>query len=117
MSMIDSIPRNAVDLFFVYCGTIFVHKYTQQLFSIIYASFVYSATISPIFRNFLIFLLFLTIMILFLSSKISPNEVIPMSVTLQTNPREQAGAETYNRYEYQVHWIVCQIISRLNQNA
>ena len=39
-----------------------------------------------------------------------------MSVTLQTMQREQAGSDTYNRYEYQVHWIVCQIISRLNQN-
>ena len=39
-----------------------------------------------------------------------------MSITLQTNQREQAGSETYNRYEYQVHWIVCQIISRLSQN-
>lgn len=39
-----------------------------------------------------------------------------MSVTLQTNQREQAGSDTYNRYEYQVHWIVCQIISRLSSN-
>lgn len=39
-----------------------------------------------------------------------------MSITLQTPQREQAGSDTYNRYEYQVHWIVCQIISRLNDN-
>lgn len=39
-----------------------------------------------------------------------------MSVTLQTNQREQAGSDTYNRYEYQVHWIVCQIVSRLDSN-
>ena len=32
-------------------------------------------------------------------------EVILMSVTLQTMQREQAGSDTYNRYEYQVHWI------------
>ena len=39
-----------------------------------------------------------------------------MGITLQTNQREQAGSDVYNRYEYQVHWIVCQIISRLNSN-
>lgn len=39
-----------------------------------------------------------------------------MSVTLQTPQREQAGSDTYNRYEYQVHWIVCQIVSRLERN-
>ena len=44
-------------------------------------------------------------------------EVISLSVTLHTFPREQAGSETYNRYEYQVHWIVCQIVSRLSQNS
>lgn len=39
-----------------------------------------------------------------------------MGITLQTNQREQAGSDTYNRYEYQVHWIVCQIISKLSSN-
>lgn len=39
-----------------------------------------------------------------------------MSITLNSAQREQAGSDTYNRYEYQVHWIVCQIISRLSQN-
>lgn len=39
-----------------------------------------------------------------------------MGITLQTNQREQAGSDVYNRYEYQVHWIVCQIISKLNSN-
>lgn len=43
-------------------------------------------------------------------------EVIFLSITLQTSQREQAGSDTYNRYEYQVHWIVCQVISRLTNN-
>ena len=42
--------------------------------------------------------------------------VISLSVTLQTAQREQAGSDTYNRYEYQVHWIVGQIVSRLDSN-
>lgn len=39
-----------------------------------------------------------------------------MGITLKTNQREQAGSDTYNRYEYQVHWIVCKIISKLSDN-
>ena len=42
--------------------------------------------------------------------------MISLSITLQTTQREQAGSDTYNRYEYQVHWIVCQIVSRLGSN-
>ena len=33
-----------------------------------------------------------------------------MSKVLITEQREQAGSDSYNRIEYQVHWIVCYII-------
>ena len=33
-----------------------------------------------------------------------------MSKVLDTNQREQAGSDSYNRFEYQVHWIVYHII-------
>lgn len=36
---------------------------------------------------------------------------------LLTKPqREQAGSDSYNRFEYQVHWIVCHIIEKLDDN-
>lgn len=34
-----------------------------------------------------------------------------MSKVLTVEQREQAGSDSYNRFEYQVHWIVCHIIS------
>lgn len=40
-----------------------------------------------------------------------------MSKVLDTKPREQAGADSYNRFEYQVHWIVCHIINKLHDNT
>lgn len=40
-----------------------------------------------------------------------------MSKVLTTEQREQAGSDSYNRFEYQVHWIVCHIIDRLQANA
>lgn len=40
-----------------------------------------------------------------------------MSSVLTTEPREQAGADSYNRFEYQVHWIVCHIISQLQEDT
>lgn len=36
-----------------------------------------------------------------------------MRKVLQMDQREQAGSDSYNRFEYQVHWIVCHIIQRL----
>ena len=33
-----------------------------------------------------------------------------MSIVLTVEQREQAGSDSYNRFEYQVHWIVCHII-------
>lgn len=33
-----------------------------------------------------------------------------MSKVLTVEQREQAGSDSYNRFEYQVHWIVCHII-------
>lgn len=39
-----------------------------------------------------------------------------MSIVLTTEQREQAGSDSYNRFEYQVHWIVCHIIGRLQEN-
>ena len=33
-----------------------------------------------------------------------------MSSVLTVEQREQAGSDSYNRFEYQVHWIVCHII-------
>ena len=35
-----------------------------------------------------------------------------MSSVLTVEQREQAGSDSYNRFEYQVHWIVCHIILR-----
>lgn len=40
-----------------------------------------------------------------------------MSSVLTTNQREQAGSDSYNRFEYQVHWIVCHIIGKLQNDA
>lgn len=39
-----------------------------------------------------------------------------MSIVLSTEQREQAGSDSYNRFEYQTHWIVCHIIDQLNTN-
>ena len=36
-----------------------------------------------------------------------------MSIVLTTEQREQSGSDSYNRFEYQVHWIVCHIIGKL----
>ena len=38
-----------------------------------------------------------------------------MSIVLTTEQREQAGSDSYNRFEYQVHWIVCHIIGKLQE--
>lgn len=38
-----------------------------------------------------------------------------MSKVLTTEQREQAGSDSYNRFEYQVHWIVCHIIGKLQE--
>lgn len=35
-----------------------------------------------------------------------------MSSVLTVEQREQAGSDSYNRFEYQVHWIVCHIIGK-----
>ncbi len=40
-----------------------------------------------------------------------------MSKVLSVEQREQAGSDSYNRFEYQVHWIVCHIIDKLQENA
>lgn len=40
-----------------------------------------------------------------------------MSTVLSQPQREQAGSDSYNRFEYQVHWIVCHIISKLQNDA
>lgn len=40
-----------------------------------------------------------------------------MSKVLTTEQREQAGSDSYNRFEYQVHWIVCHIIGKLQEDA
>ena len=37
-----------------------------------------------------------------------------MNITLSTPQREQAGSDSYNRFEYQVHWIVYHIINQLD---
>ena len=29
-----------------------------------------------------------------------------MSIVLTTEQREQAGSDSYNRFEYQVHWVL-----------
>lgn len=39
-----------------------------------------------------------------------------MSIALTIEPREQAGSDSYNRFEYQVHWIVCHIIGKLQDD-
>lgn len=40
-----------------------------------------------------------------------------MGKVLELEQREQAGSGSYNRFEYQVHWIVCHIIGQLENNA
>ena len=40
-----------------------------------------------------------------------------MSKVLITEQREQAGSDSYNRFEYQVHWIVCYIIGEMQENT
>lgn len=40
-----------------------------------------------------------------------------MSKVLEFEQREQAGSGSYNRFEYQVHWIVCHIIGQLESNT
>lgn len=40
-----------------------------------------------------------------------------MSTALSQPQREQAGSDSYNRFEYQVHWIVCHIIGKLQDDA
>ena len=39
-----------------------------------------------------------------------------MDRVLNTPQREQAGSESYNRFEYQVHWIVFHIVNQLEEN-
>ena len=39
-----------------------------------------------------------------------------MSKVRTTEQREQAGSDSYNRFEYQVHWIVCHIIGKLQDD-
>lgn len=40
-----------------------------------------------------------------------------MSKVLTIEQREQAGSDSYNRFEYQVHWIVCHIIGKLQEDT
>lgn len=40
-----------------------------------------------------------------------------MSSVLTVEQREQAGSDSYNRFEYHVHWIVCHIIGKLQEDA
>ena len=40
-----------------------------------------------------------------------------MSKVLTTEQREQAGSDSYNRFEYQVHWIVCHIIGKTTRGC
>ena len=40
-----------------------------------------------------------------------------MSKVLTVEQREQAGSDSYNRFEYQVHWIVCHIIGKIQEDA
>lgn len=40
-----------------------------------------------------------------------------MSNVLAVEQREQAGSDSYNRFEYQVHWIVYHIIGKLQEDA
>jgi len=39
-----------------------------------------------------------------------------MSAVLSTPQREQAGSDSYNRFEYQAHWIVCHIVNQLEKH-
>lgn len=39
-----------------------------------------------------------------------------MNTVLNTPQREQAGSDSYNRFEYQVHWIVFHIVNQLERN-
>lgn len=39
-----------------------------------------------------------------------------MSIVLSVEQREQAGSDSCNRFEYQVHWIVC-LIGKLQEDA
>ena len=39
------------------------------------------------------------------------------SNVLTVEQREQAGSDSYNRFEYQVHWIVYHIIEKLHEKA
>ena len=36
-----------------------------------------------------------------------------MSKVLDTDQREQAGSSSYNKFEYQVYWIVYRIIENM----
>ena len=40
-----------------------------------------------------------------------------MSIVLTTEQREQAGSDSYDKFEYQNHWIVCHIIGKLQDNT
>lgn len=40
-----------------------------------------------------------------------------MSKVLTIGQREQSGSDSYNRFEYQVHWIVCHVIQRLKSET
>lgn len=40
-----------------------------------------------------------------------------MRIALHTAQREQAGSDSYNRFEYQTHWIVCHIIDQIDINS
>ncbi len=40
-----------------------------------------------------------------------------MNNVLTTDQREQAGSDSYNRFEYQVHWIVYHIIGKLESDT
>lgn len=40
-----------------------------------------------------------------------------MGNVLRTPQREQSGSDSYNRFEYQTHWIVYHIINQLNQKS
>ena len=44
------------------------------------------------------------------------SNVLTVGNVLTVEQREQAGSDSYNRFEYQVHWIVCHIIDRENKN-
>ncbi len=40
-----------------------------------------------------------------------------MAQVLSLPQREQAGSDSYNRFEYQVHWIACHIIGKLQNDT